>query len=40
MILKRFSVKDGNTNCYVAACPNTKQAMIIDLRLYLLDIFI
>jgi len=30
MILKRFSVKDDYTNCYVAACGNTKQAMIID----------
>jgi len=30
MILKRFSVKNQNTNCYVAACPNTRQAMILD----------
>jgi glyoxylase-like metal-dependent hydrolase (beta-lactamase superfamily II) len=30
MLLKRFSVHDDYTNCYVAACPNTRQAVIID----------
>jgi glyoxylase-like metal-dependent hydrolase (beta-lactamase superfamily II) len=30
MLLKRFSVCGDYTNCYVAACGNTRQAMIID----------
>lgn len=30
MILKKFSVQNDNTNCYVAACPTTRRALIID----------
>lgn len=30
MLLKRFSVCGDYTNCYVAACAKTRQAMIVD----------
>jgi len=30
MLLKRFSVCGDYTNCYVVACPETREAMIID----------
>jgi glyoxylase-like metal-dependent hydrolase (beta-lactamase superfamily II) len=30
MIIKMFTVGKLFTNCYIAACPETKEAIIID----------